>query len=72
MVDVYDTEVTRSIEMEKQGSFSDIENSGKKKTTRRKKFLQMMEVMVPWEKWVGIIEGVYMLCLLQDKSSGHL
>lgn len=45
--------------MEKQGSFSDIEYGGKKKTTRREKFLQMMEAMVPWAKWVRIIEDVY-------------
>jgi transposase, IS5 family len=45
--------------MEKQGSFSDIEYNGKKKTTRRERFLQMMEAMVPWRKWVTIIEGNY-------------
>jgi transposase, IS5 family len=45
--------------MEKQGSFSDIEYGGKKKTTRREKFLQMMETMIPWRKWVAIIEGYY-------------
>jgi len=37
-----DTENTRGTTMEKQESFSDIEYGGKKKTTRREKFLQMM------------------------------
>jgi Transposase and inactivated derivatives, IS5 family len=45
--------------MEKQSSFSDIEYGGKKKTTRKERFLQMMEAMIPWVKWVSIIEGVY-------------
>jgi transposase, IS5 family len=45
--------------MEKQGTFSDIEYGGKKKITRREKFLQMMETLVPWKKWVEIIEGFY-------------
>jgi IS5 family transposase len=45
--------------MEKQGSFSDIEYGGKRKTTKREKFLRLMETMVPWKKWVGIIEGAY-------------
>jgi IS5 family transposase len=45
--------------MEKQKSFSDIEYSGKKKTTKKEKFLQMMEAMIPWKKWVDIIERHY-------------
>jgi IS5 family transposase len=45
--------------MEKQKSFSDIEFEGKKKTTRREHFLEKMEAMIPWQKWIGVIEGVY-------------
>lgn len=45
--------------MDKQRSFSDIEFAGKKKTTKREAFLLKMDSMIPWKKWVGIIEECY-------------
>lgn len=45
--------------MEKQSSFSDIEFAGKKKTTKREAFLLKMDGMIPWKKWVAIIEECY-------------
>ena len=45
--------------MDRQPSFSDIEYSGKKKTTRREAFLNKMNRLIPWTKWVGIIERYY-------------
>jgi IS5 family transposase len=45
--------------MDKQVSFSQMEYSSKKKVTRREKFLQQMESVVPWQKWLSIIEESY-------------
>lgn len=45
--------------MEKQESFSDMEYEGKKKAPRRERFLNKMEAIIPWQKWIGAIEGVY-------------
>lgn len=45
--------------MDKQVSFSQMEYSLKKKVTRREKFLQQMESVIPWKKWVSIIEESY-------------
>jgi IS5 family transposase len=45
--------------MDRQPSFSDIEFAGKKKMTRREAFLKKMEALIPWVKWVKIIEGIY-------------
>jgi len=42
--------------MEKQLSFGEMEYAGKKKQTRRDRFLQQMEKMVPWQEWVALIE----------------
>ena len=38
--------------MERQGSFSQAEYAGKKKRTRRDKFLAEMELVVPWARLV--------------------
>jgi transposase, IS5 family len=45
--------------MEKQMSFAQAEFAGKKRTTRREKFLGDMEKVVPWSRLVGVIEPHY-------------
>jgi IS5 family transposase len=45
--------------MDKQTSFSEWEYAGKKKQTRRDRFLQQMEKIVPWREWVALIEPHY-------------
>ena len=45
--------------MEKQMSFAQSEYAGKKKVTRREKFLSEMEKVVPWARLVGVIEPHY-------------
>ena len=42
-----------------QLSFSDAEYAGKRKQTRREKFLGEMEQVVPWEALLAVIEPVY-------------
>ena len=45
--------------MEQQLSFAAGEYAGKKKTTRREKFLGQMEEVVPWSRLVALIEPHY-------------
>ena len=45
--------------MQRQGSFSQAEYAGKKKQTRRDKFLAEMEVVVPWARLVGRLRPLY-------------
>jgi len=45
--------------MEKQMSFAQTEYAGKKKMTRREKFLSEMEKVVPWTRLVGVIQPHY-------------
>ena len=45
--------------MEQQLSFAQAEYAGKKKTTRRDKFLGEMEAVVPWARLVALIEPHY-------------
>jgi IS5 family transposase len=47
--------------MEQQMSFSQAEYAGKKKTTRREKFLGEMEQVVPWARLAALIEPHYPL-----------
>ena len=42
-----------------QMSFSDAEYSGKRKQTRRERFLQEMEQVVPWKALLALIEPAY-------------
>jgi transposase, IS5 family len=42
-----------------QKSFAEAEYEGKKKQTRREKFLRQMEQVVPWEKLVKTLEPTY-------------
>ena len=43
----------------KQGTFTDIEYSGRKKKTRREEFLEIMDEIIPWDEWVSVIEPYY-------------
>ena len=45
--------------MERQGSFSQAEYAGKKKQTRRDKFLAEMEQVVPWSRLVARLQPLY-------------
>src|SRR3954447_14605687 len=45
--------------MQRQGSFSQAEYAGKKKQTRRDKFLAEMEVVVPWARLVERLRPFY-------------
>ncbi len=43
----------------KQETFTDIEYSCRKKKTKREEFLEIMEEIIPWEEWEGIIKPYY-------------
>ena len=43
----------------KQGTFTDIEYGCRKKKTKREKFLEIMDEIIPWDEWVGVIEPYY-------------
>lgn len=45
--------------MQRQPSFADAEFAGKKKITRREKFLGEMDRLVPWSRLVALIEPFY-------------
>lgn len=45
--------------MENQLSFAQAEYAGKKKTTRRERFLNEMEQVVPWSRLVALVEPHY-------------
>lgn len=45
--------------MKKQPSFSDIEYSLRKRTTKRDEFLRIMDEIIPWDEWVAYIEPYY-------------
>ena len=42
-----------------QLSFSDVEYAGKRKQTRREKFMEEMECVVPWEALLGLTEPAF-------------
>ena len=42
-----------------QQSFSDIEYAGKKRQTRKERFLHEMESLIPWKSWVSLIRPYY-------------
>ena len=42
-----------------QPSFTDAEYSQRRRTTRREEFLTMMDQVIPWDEWIGLIEPVY-------------
>lgn len=43
----------------KQQTFSDIEYSGRRRTTKREEFLQIMNDIIPWKEWIKLIEPFY-------------
>ena len=43
----------------KQDTFTDIEYSLRKKKTKREEFLEIMDEIIPWDEWVGVIEPYY-------------
>ena len=45
--------------MKKQETFTDIEYSFRKKKTKREEFLEIMDEIIPWEEWVGVIVPYY-------------
>jgi transposase, IS5 family len=51
--------VVRVARMKRQMSFAQSEYAGKKKVTRREKFLGEMEQVVPWSRLVALIEPYY-------------
>src|ERR1044072_8191984 len=48
--------------MQRQGSFAEAEYAGKKKQTRRDKFLAEMEQVVPWSRLVARVPPLYPKC----------
>ena len=42
-----------------QMTFSDVENSGRKKVTQKEKFLREMDAIIPWGEWVAKIAPHY-------------
>ena len=45
--------------MEDQITFTDVEYGNRKKTTKREKFLNKMEEIIPWKAWVEMIRPYY-------------
>ncbi|MBQ8306525.1 MAG: transposase [Blautia sp.] len=43
----------------KQQTFSDVEYSNRRGKTRRERFLDSMEELLPWEKWIEMIRPYY-------------
>ena len=43
----------------KQMTFSDVEYSGRKRTTQKEKFLREMDAIIPWSSWVAMIAPFY-------------
>ena len=43
----------------KQQTFSDVEYSNRRGKTRRERFLDSMEELLPWERWIGMIRPYY-------------
>lgn len=42
-----------------QMTFSDVEYSHRKKTTKKEKFLQEMDAIIPWKRWTAMIVPIY-------------
>lgn len=54
-----DTKGKRGKDMEKQLNFADIEYANRRRTTKREEFLNKMDSVIPWNKWVKAIEPYY-------------
>ena len=44
---------------EVQPSFTDVEYEMRRRSTRRETFLTMMDGVIPWAEWIGLIEPHY-------------
>jgi IS5 family transposase len=42
-----------------QPSFAEIEYAHRRRVTRREEFLTMMDQIIPWDEWTGIVEPYY-------------
>ncbi len=42
-----------------QPSFTDIEYGNRRRVSRREKFLESMDSVIPWARWVALIEPHY-------------
>jgi IS5 family transposase len=47
--------------MKKQMTFADIEYSNRKRRTRREEFLTLMDKIIPWKKFIELIQPVYFI-----------
>ncbi len=53
----YNKHIKRAVvEKTKQETFTDIEYSVRKKKTKRERSLEIMDEIIPWDEWVGVIE----------------
>ena len=52
--------------MSKQLSFTDLEQTTKKKQTRREIFLAEMDKVMPWDKLEATIDPFYRLCCINQ------
>lgn len=43
----------------KQKTFTDIEYNCRKKKTKREEFLEIMDEIIPWDKWANVIKPYY-------------
>ena len=50
---------TMVVQTMKQETFTDIEYSCRKKKTKREEFLEIMDEIISWDEWVGVIEPYY-------------
>lgn len=42
-----------------QQSFADMEYTNRKRRTKRDKFLEIMEEVIPWDEWTTLVEPYY-------------
>ena len=57
--------------MRQQMSFAQAEYAGKKKVTRRERFLGEMEKVVPWARLIGLIAPHYPNPAEPEPKGGH-
>ncbi len=56
----YNMHIKRAVVQKmKQEPFTDIEYSVHKKKTKRERFLEIMNEIISWDEWVGVIESYY-------------
>ena len=55
----------------KQETFTDIEYSYRKKKTKREEFLEIMDEIIPWDEWVGVIEALLSEGKAGPSAHGH-